>query len=181
MDRQEMRRKVFEPLSRAGLRVIEGGVPEAPLPAFAVGAMVHCNKEEGRRDAYVDFDDPHLIDRATPGWYELASSFGLFDADREFLLALPAHRYNPDVNLHRRYVWRRAPARQLGRHGRGVCDPLGKMRARIRRVCLGTPAGRPGFAMLSLDSTVSVVGTTFRTASALWRCPTQPARRPCAR
>lgn len=163
MGRQETRRKVFEPLRRAGLEVLDGGVPEAVLPAFAVGATAGCGKETGRRDSYVDFDEPHLVERANRGWYELATSSGLLDATREFLLALPAHRYNPRVDLHRRSVWRRVRlldgwdvmgAACAIRRGRSV---LG-----FDECLLGSRAGRPEFGMLSLDSTVSLVGTTWQ-------------------
>ncbi|WP_404815770.1 hypothetical protein [Streptomyces thermolineatus] len=164
MGRQEMRRKVHAPLKRAGLEVLEGGVPDDALPLFAVGATVSCTHEEtGRQDAFVGFDDPHLIEHANRGWYELATSFGLFDANREFLLALPACRYNPRVDLDQPSVWRRVRLLDdwdvMGaacsiRRGRSV---LG-----FDECLLGSRAGRPEFAMLSLDSTVSVVGTTWQ-------------------
>ncbi|MFE5596090.1 hypothetical protein [Streptomyces sp. NPDC056549] len=166
MGRQEMYRKVFEPLSRAGLEVLEGGVPEAVLPVFAVSATVSCGKDTGRRDSCADFDnfnEPHLIEHANRGWYELATSSGLFDANREFLLALPAHRYNPRVDVDRRSIWRRvrlldgwdvmgaACAIRKGRNVLGLDECL-----------LGSRAGRPEFMMLSLDSNVSLVGTTWQ-------------------
>ncbi|MFD0351452.1 hypothetical protein ACFQ0M_46145 [Kitasatospora aburaviensis] len=131
---------------------------------FAVGATVGCTHgETGRQDAFTAFDDPHLIEHANRGWHELALSFGLFGADREFLLALPAHRYNPRVDVDRPYVWRRvrllADWDVMGaacaiRRGRSV---LG-----FDECLLGSRAGRPEFAMLSLDSTVSLVGTTWQ-------------------
>jgi hypothetical protein len=177
-----MRRKVFEPLRRAGLEVLEGGVPRAPLPVFAVAATVGCGQETGRRDAYVGFGEPDLIGQANRGWYELAVSFGLFGADREFLLALPAHRYHPRVDLCQPYVWRRvrllddwdvmgaACGIRRGRSVLGFDDCL-----------LGSRAGRPEFSMLSLDSTVSVVGTTWQGGIGSLAVPdpgdTEPVRR----
>jgi hypothetical protein len=164
------------------LEVLEGGVPEVPLPVFAVVATVSCGHETGRRDAYVGFDEPDLIGQANRGWYELATSFGLFDADREFLLALPAHRYNPRVDLRQPYVWRRvrllddwdvmgaACGIRRGRSVLGFDDCL-----------LGSRAGRPEFSMLSLDSTVSVVGTTWQDGISSLAVPhpgdTEPVRK----
>lgn len=39
-------------------------MPEASLPVFGVVATTGCGKEMGRRDAYVDFGDPDLIEHA---------------------------------------------------------------------------------------------------------------------
>lgn len=101
-----MQRKVYAPLRRAGLEVVEGGVPAMPLPVFAVGMAASCGPETGRRDAYFDYADPNLIEHANRGWYELAASAGLFGTDHEFLLALPAHRYSARAaSRHRRSVW----------------------------------------------------------------------------
>ncbi|MEV7684121.1 hypothetical protein AB0O64_37130 [Streptomyces sp. NPDC088341] len=151
-------------MSRAGLEVLEKGAPESPLPVFAATHAVSCGPETGRQDAYVEYDDPHLIERANRGWYELATSSGLFTADREFLLALPAHRYSAQAaDRHRRHVWRRvrlldhwdvmgaACAIRLGTSAYGYAEHL-----------LGGGAGRPGFVMLSLDSGVAVSGTTWQ-------------------
>ncbi|MGW6417339.1 hypothetical protein [Streptomyces sp. NPDC055055] len=163
---RETRRKVLDPLRRAGLEVLDGGVPEDALPVFVAGVTVSCGKETGRRDSYVDFadfDGPRLIEQANRGWYELATSSGLFDARREFLLALPAHRYNPRVDLERTFVWRRVRllddwdvmgAACTVRRGRSV---LG-----FDECLLGSRAGRPEFCMLSLDSTVVLLGTTWQ-------------------
>ncbi|MGW1765547.1 hypothetical protein ACWCQL_15925 [Streptomyces sp. NPDC002073] len=177
-----MRRKVLEPLGRAGLEVLEGGVPEAPLPVFAVGATVGCGQETGRQDAYFDFGEPHLIERANRGWYELATSFGLFGSDREFLLALPAYRFNPRVDMDQPYVWRRVRLLDgwdvMGaacgiRRGR---DVLG-----FDTCLLGSRAGRPEFSMLSLDSTVSLCGTTWQGGISSFAVPDPGAQEPVRR
>lgn len=183
MGRQEMHRKVHAPLKRAGLEVLEGGVPCTALPVSVMSAMASCTHEEtGRQDAFVGFDDQQLIEQANRGWYALATSFGLFDASREFLLALPAHRYNPRVDLYQPRIWRRvrlldawdvmgaACAIRRGRSVLGYDDCL-----------LGSRSGRPEFAMLSLDSTVAVVGTTWQDGIGSLAVPnpgdTEPARR----
>ncbi|MCX5175543.1 hypothetical protein [Streptomyces virginiae] len=165
MGRQKMRRKVYAPLRRAGLEVIEGGVPEHALPAFVIGAVVSCGPGTGRRDAYLDYDAPRLVERANQGWYELASDFGLFGADREFLLALPAHCYGAQAaSRHRRHVWRRV--RLLDDWdvmGAACAIDLGPSAHGYPEYILGAGAGHPGFGMLSLDSSVAVVGTTWQT------------------
>ncbi|WP_051845040.1 hypothetical protein [Streptomyces globisporus] len=163
MGRREKRRKVFEPLRRAGLEVLEGGVPEPVLPVFAVGVTAGCGKETGRRDSYVDFEEPDLIEHANRGWYELATSSGLFGATREFLLALPAHRYNPRVDLERRSTWHRV--RLLDEWdvmGAACAIRRGRSVLGFDECLLGSRAGRPEFGMLSLDSSVSLVGTTWQ-------------------
>ncbi|MFJ7067820.1 hypothetical protein [Streptomyces sp. NPDC101115] len=164
MGRQETCRKVYAPLRRAGLEVLEGGVPEVVLPVSVVSATVSCTQEEtGRRDAFTDFREPHLIERANRGWYELATSFGLLDANREFLLALPAHRYNPrgDVDQPRR--WCRVRLLDTWDVMGAACAiPRGRSVSGYGECLLGSRAGRPEFAMLSLDSTVCVVGTTWQ-------------------
>ncbi|MCB5168312.1 hypothetical protein LG634_26235 [Streptomyces bambusae] len=124
MGRRETRRKVVEPLRRAGLEVLEGGVPEGVLPVFAVGVATSCGRDTGRRDTYIDLDDadgPELV-------------------AREPRLARTGHLQRPV--RHRPGV----PAR----HAR-PCPPLP-----------GSRAGRPEFAMLALDSSVSLVGTTWQ-------------------
>ncbi|MEU6235157.1 hypothetical protein [Kitasatospora sp. NPDC047058] len=172
MGRQEMRRKVHEPLRRAGLEVLEGGVPEAPLPVFAVGVTVGCGEGTGRRNATVGFDDPHLVERANRDWYELATSSGLFGPDREFLLALPARRYNPRVDLDQPYAWRRV--RLLDRWdvmGAACAIRRGRNVLGFDDCVLGSRAGRPEFRMLSLDSSVSLVGTTEQHAIGSFTVP----------
>ncbi|MET9888312.1 hypothetical protein ABZZ20_35395 [Streptomyces sp. NPDC006430] len=182
MGRQEMRRKVYGPLWRAGLEVIEGGIPENPLPVFAVGMAASCGKETGRRDAYFDYDDPYLIEHANQGWYDLATSVGLFGADREFLLALPAYRYSQRAaSRHRKSVWRRV---RLLDHwdvmGAACAIRLGMTEHGYPEHLLGSRAGRPEFAMLSLDSTVALLGTTWQTGISSLAVPspgdTEPVR-----
>jgi hypothetical protein len=182
MGRQETRRKVFEPLRRAGLEVVEGGVPQGALPMAAVGAIVSCGKEAGRRDFYLDFVEPDLVERANRGWYELATSAGLFDADREFLLALPAQRFNPRLDVPRSSAWHRVRLLDGWDVMGAACSiRRGRTVAGFDECLLGSRAGRPEFMMLSLDSTVPLVGTTWQggigclTVPEPWRA--RPVRR----
>ncbi|MEU4098680.1 hypothetical protein [Streptomyces sp. NPDC026673] len=142
MGRQEMHRKVHAPLKRAGLEVLEGGVPCTALPVSVMSAMAGCTHEEtGRQDTFVGFDDQQLIEQANRGWYALATSFGLFDASREFLLALPAHRYNRRVGLlHDRVTSELAcPVGRVGRMS--LCpSPIRKSSAKTSCESRGTAA-----------------------------------------
>ncbi|MFE7244493.1 hypothetical protein [Streptomyces sp. NPDC057580] len=152
-------------------------MPESPLPVFAAVYAVSCGPETGRRDAYVEYDDPNLIERANRGWYELATSFGLFAADREFLLALPAHRYNAQAAYrHRRHVWRRV--RLLDKWdvmGAACSIRLGTSAYGYAEHLLGGGPGRPEFVMLSLDSTLAMSGTTWQAGISSLAVP-NPAR-----
>ncbi|WP_162889978.1 hypothetical protein [Streptomyces olivoreticuli] len=178
-----MRRKVYAPLRRAGLEVLEGGAPETPLPAFAVGAAISCSPETGRRDAYFDYDSPNLVERANHAWYELATSSGLFGTDREFLLALPANRYSAKAaSRHRRSLWRRV--RLLDNWdvmGAACAIRLGMSEHGYPEHLLGSRAGRTEFAMLSLDSTAVVLGTTWEAGISSLAVPnpgdTEPVQR----
>ncbi|MFZ3551709.1 hypothetical protein ACODT3_39970 [Streptomyces sp. 4.24] len=131
----------------------------------------------------MEYDTPNLIEQANQAWYELARSSGLFATDREFLLALPANLYSAKAaSRHRRAVWRRvrllddwdvmgaACAIRLGMSEHGYPEHL-----------LGSRAGHPGFAMLSLDSTVAVLGTTWETGISSLAVPnpgdTEPVQR----
>ncbi|MEV7027161.1 hypothetical protein [Kitasatospora sp. NPDC093558] len=163
MGRQEMRRKVEAPLRRAGLEVLEGGVPRPVLPVSVVGFALH--RDPGPEDpglVYYDRDEPDLVARANRGWYELASSCGLFGAEREFLLALPVHRFSARAaSRHRRKQWRRV--RLLERWdlvGAGCSISVGTHELGHPQRLLGFGAGLPGFSMLSLDGSVTVLGTT---------------------
>ncbi|MFD7904061.1 hypothetical protein ACFV4G_17650 [Kitasatospora sp. NPDC059747] len=163
MGKQEMRRTVDAPLRRAGLEVLEGGVPQPVLPVSVVGFALH--RDPGPQDlglVYVDRDEPDLVARANQGWYELALSCGLFGADREFLLALPVHRFSARAaSRHRRKQWRRV--RLLERWdlmGAGCSVTVGTHELGHPQRLLGFGPGLPGFAMLSLDGSVTVLGTT---------------------
>ncbi|WP_143660525.1 hypothetical protein [Streptomyces sp. JHA26] len=148
-----------------------------------MSATVSCTHEEtGRRDAFVGFDDPHLIEHANRGWYELATSFGLFDVSREFLLALPAYRHNPRVDLEQPSVWRRVRLLDAWDVMGAACSiRRGRSVLGHDECLLGSRSGRPEFAMLSLDSTVSVVGTTWQDGIGSLAVPnpgdTEPVRR----
>ncbi|MEV5687622.1 hypothetical protein AB0L68_31260 [Streptomyces sp. NPDC052164] len=152
------------------------------MPMFAVGATVSCGDGTGRRDAYVDFDDPFLIERANQGWYDLATSFRLFGADREFLLALPAHRHSARAACrHRQSVWRRVRLPDdWDVMGAACAIGRGTSEHGYPEHLLGSGAGRPEFAMLSLDSTVALIGTTWQSGISSLAVPdpsdTEPVR-----
>ncbi|WP_406529723.1 hypothetical protein [Streptomyces sp. I8-5] len=100
------------------------------------------------------------MERLNKAWYDLATSSGLIDGNREFLLMLPRGTRTAAEDRRRRtmHVWHRV--RLLERW-----DIMGAGAATF----LGIRAGHPGFTMLALD-----------TASGSW--PTRTKRvRPCTR
>lgn len=117
------------PLLRAGLEEVSA----TALPMWAARAGIYDPAWTGRKDAFVAHDDPHRIERGNSGWYELATTCGLFDADRQFLLTLPTYALSAQ-KLH-------AP---LGHRRRGCC-PVGLYAGYpCRRRHLRLPVPNPG-------------------------------------
>lgn len=78
-------------LAPAGLQFVETrrGV-DLPLPQHLSAAS--CCSEHGRFDAdpdeVIDVNDPDLPAKVNAGWWRMATEYGLFDEQREFLLSL---------------------------------------------------------------------------------------------
>jgi hypothetical protein len=153
MGAQERDRKVYRPLRRAGLEVIPNAVPDGTMP-FVVGYRAE-DVDGGFSHRY---DTPRLVDRLNEDWYALAVSSGLLDDRREFLAQLPQGTRTHRAALRHLHsdshaapaVWTRV--RLLDRWdvmGRGAASAF-----------LGVDAGRPGFAMMALDSSVYVHAST---------------------
>ncbi|MDT0345854.1 hypothetical protein [Streptomyces litchfieldiae] len=148
-------------LRRAGLLLLSGGLPPAPPPLAAVRMLVACRPDEGRRDGWVDEENPGLVDAANEGWFALAREHGLFDpTEREFLLGVPTTEEDAE--------WRRAK----------LLDTWDLFGAGAATGLLGSAAGRPEFVMSSLDGRAVMQGTTYHhgvtsiAMSELWRVPT---------
>jgi len=79
-------------LAPAGLHFLERvqGQVSHPLPAGKSAAT--CRRGDGRFDSrpdeIVNVDDPDLPARVNAGWWRMATEYGLFDKQREFLLAV---------------------------------------------------------------------------------------------
>ncbi|MBV1935948.1 hypothetical protein KUF83_05130 [Streptomyces sp. BV286] len=153
---RERDRKVYRPLRRAGLEVIPDAVPDGTMP------FVHGYGAEDVTGGFSHrYDTPRLVERLNEDWYDLAVSSGLLDRRREFLVQLPQGTRTHRAALRHLHsdsdtgpsVWTRV--RLLERWdimGRGAGSAF-----------LGVGAGRPGFAMMALDSSVYVHGSTGET------------------
>src|SRR3954469_21026919 len=58
------------------------------IPSFAAWTVTSRSPDEGRRDRTVGLNTPDRVALANADWFALASEFGLFSADRQFLLSL---------------------------------------------------------------------------------------------
>ena len=154
MGRQERYRKVFRPLLRAGLEVIPDAVPGSAIPH-----VLGYERERVFGFCLVEYVDPRFVERLNKAWYDLATSSGLIDENREFLLMLPRGTWTAAEDRRRRtmHVWHRV--RLLERW-----DIMGAGAATF----LGIRAGHPGFAMLALDNSVWLLADTYETGAAVY-------------
>nr|BFE57983.1 hypothetical protein GCM10020063_025090 [Dactylosporangium thailandense] len=114
------------------------------LPPKAAGQAMSVPESEGSRWAQVDIDDPHVRERSNADWYRLSIQSGLFDPARpQFYLAV---RFDEETG-----GWARVELRP-------EWDLMGAGAAGV----LGSAWCRPEFAMLALDQSVLVCGTTWQ-------------------
>jgi len=142
-------------LRRAGLRMVEGGMPGAPLPVLTAWLLAACSPyADGRRDSrtsgrpWLDgwlLTHPGFVERANAAWFRLAEKYGLFGPGREFLLAGPACDDGDDAP-----AWRRVR----------LLDDWDLVGAGAASGLLGSRAGCPEFVASSLDGRVAVQCTT---------------------
>ncbi|MEV6747544.1 hypothetical protein ACUN29_00195 [Streptomyces sp. WC2508] len=99
------------------------------------------------------------MERLNKAWYDLATSSGLIDGNREFLLMLPRGTRTAAEDRRRRtmHVWHRV--RLLERW-----DIMGAGAATF----LGIRAGHPGFTMLALDNSVWLLADTYEAGAAVY-------------
>lgn len=149
---RERERKVCRPLRRAGLEVIPDAVPEDVMP-FVAGY--------GSEDFAGGFTHPYgtsrLVERLNEDWYDLAVSTGLFDHRREFLVQLPRGTYTHQAAMRNQGWGRRVQTVWTRVRLLDGWDIMGRGSA---SAFLGVHAGRPGFAMMSLDSSLFVGAST---------------------
>lgn len=133
------------------------------IPARMAGMVTSCGPEEGRRDRVVKLDDPHCIEKFNADWYEMSTEFGLFSADRRFLVSLsPA--IDPVFDRAREEAddwedpawWERVwglveLSSDWDLAGAGAASGV-----------LGAGYCTPGFAMSAVDGSVFVVGTVWQ-------------------
>jgi hypothetical protein len=135
-------------LARAGLQWCAAEGADGTLPVAAAWLATSCRREDGRRDETVRRDDPRLIEKANDGWFRLALDYGFLGDDREFLLGVNRADDNSEPILR----WARVRLLQ-------EWDIMGSGAA---TGVLGSAAGFPEFAMLSLDGNVILRGTTWQ-------------------
>jgi hypothetical protein len=135
-------------LSGAGLQWCAAEGPGGTLPVAAAWLATSCRREDGRRDETVRRGDPQLIEKANDGWFRLALDHGFLGDDREFLLGV---NYADDDSVP---ILRWARVRLL--------EEWDIMGAGAATGILGSAAGFPEFAMLSLDGNVILRGTTWQ-------------------
>ncbi|MEH0581602.1 MULTISPECIES: hypothetical protein [Streptomyces] len=132
----------------AGLQWCAAEAGGGALPVTAAWLATSCRREDGRRDETVRRDDPQLIEKANDGWFRLARDHGFLGEDREFLLGVN-HADDESVPILR---WARVRLLQ-------EWDIMG---AGAATGILGSAAGFPEFAMLSLDGNVILRGTVWQ-------------------
>ncbi|WP_406461600.1 hypothetical protein OH768_41410 [Streptomyces sp. NBC_01622] len=84
-------------------RLDEAEVPPYPLPRDRGPAS--CLPEHGRIDSpAVDIHDPALPAKVGEGWFRMATEYGLFDENREFLLSV---EYSDPEAVGSEWAWAR--------------------------------------------------------------------------
>ncbi|MEU7071390.1 hypothetical protein AB0B30_22920 [Streptomyces narbonensis] len=133
-------------------------IPDA-VPASAIPHVLGYERERVFGGFLVDYKDPRLVERLNKGWYDLATSAGLLNENREFLLMLPRGTWTAAEDRRRRamHIWHRV--RLLDRW-----DIMGAGAATF----LGIRAGHPGFAMLALDNSVWLLADTYETGAGVY-------------
>ncbi|MFF9489068.1 hypothetical protein [Streptomyces sp. NPDC014676] len=145
---------MIRPLLRAGIEVMPDAVPGSAVPH-----VVGYERERVFGFRLVDYKDPRFVERLNEAWYDLATSSGLIDENREFLLMLPRGTRTAEEDRRRRtmHVWHRVRLWERW-------DLMGAGAATF----LGVRAGRPGFAMLALDNSVWLLADTYETGAAVY-------------
>ncbi|MEV5569790.1 hypothetical protein AB0L06_07065 [Spirillospora sp. NPDC052269] len=135
--------------------------PAAPLPLLVMGMAASCARDKGDHrvdSATVPLDAPDRVTRLNRSWYDLASTHGLFNADREFLVYGRGGHNDKPSRVRLLDDW----------------DVMGE-----RGVGLFTYApGHPALAMASLDGRVALTATTWGDSTASSLVLIDPAQAP---
>ncbi|WP_031514964.1 hypothetical protein [Streptomyces sp. NRRL F-5123] len=83
-------------IAPAGLHFVQRRWDEVPLPPLPEGySPASARPEHGRFDSHpdeiADVDAPDMADKVNASWYRMATQYGLFNQDREFLLGVDTH------------------------------------------------------------------------------------------
>ncbi|MFK0258102.1 hypothetical protein [Streptomyces sp. NPDC090445] len=122
------------------------------VPPYVAGMVTSCSTDEGRRDRTTALDDPARVTKANADWFELATAFGLFSVDRQFLLSISVP--NPDAvdDTDVEGVWGLVE----------LMDDWDIMGAGCAAGITGSPYGCPAFVMSTLDGSAFVQGTVWQ-------------------
>ncbi|MFJ5833645.1 hypothetical protein [Streptomyces sp. NPDC093089] len=133
-------------------------IPDA-VPSSAIPHVLGYERERVFGGRMVRYKTPRFVQRLNEAWYDLATSSGLIDENREFLLMLPRGTWTAEEDRKRRtmHVWHRV--RLLERW-----DVMGAGAATF----LGIRAGHPGFAMLALDNSVWLLADTYEAGAGVY-------------
>lgn len=90
-------------IARAGLRFVQLRRDEVLLPLPEGSSPASARPEHGRFDSHpdeiADVDAPDMPDKVNASWYRMATQYGLFDQDREFLLGVDCNTHPTDGEL----------------------------------------------------------------------------------
>lgn len=122
------------------------------IPPYVAGMVTSCRPDEGRRDRAATLVDPARVPRANAGWFELATEFGLFSADRQFLLSISVPHPDAVDDTDVEAVWGLVE----------LLDDWDIMGAGCAVGVTGSQYGCPAFVMSALDGSVFVQGTVWQ-------------------
>ncbi|MEV7783288.1 hypothetical protein [Kitasatospora sp. NPDC088351] len=99
-------------LAPAGLRFLERVQGEVQLPPLPPGhSPASAGPEHGRFDSHehevADLDASDMAEKVNASWHRMATQYGLFDGNREFLLAVGRARLGKDPDEEPYTVWLR--------------------------------------------------------------------------
>ncbi|GII77229.1 hypothetical protein Sru01_22110 [Sphaerisporangium rufum] len=125
--------------------------------------VTSCGPEEGRRDRIVKLPDPDRVVKFNADWYEIATEFGLFAADRSFLVALsPAIDPVFDQAREEAHDWEDPVWWQSMWGLVELADDWDLAGQGAASGILGSGYGHPGFSMSAVDGSVFIVGTVWQ-------------------
>lgn len=122
------------------------------IPPYVAGMVTSRHPDEGRRDRTVAIDDPAGVSKANADWFELGAQFGLFSADRQFLLSISVPSPGAVDETDVEGVWGLVE----------LLDDWDIMGAGCAVGVTGSRYGRPAFVMSALDGSVFVQGTVWQ-------------------
>lgn len=147
-------------LASSGISLVRIEETVRTCPPEVAGLATSCGPEDGRVDEVVHYDGPAQFREVNDAWMRLATRFGLFGKDREFLLCVRADDASDSV-------WARV---RLG----DDWNIAGRVPNAIRGPWTG------GLLTMSLSGSVVILGTTYEEYMSVLALPA-PHRAPVVR